>query len=67
MPEAEGYIGIINLLDEALGLMKDGDAKTLVAKARAETARQARQSVTSLEMGIDLGKLLQREEDRPKP
>lgn len=64
MPEAEGYMGIIKLLSDALSLMSDGDAKELVAQARVETIRQARQSVTSLEMGIDLGKLLQQEEGR---
>lgn len=58
MPEAEGYLGIINLLTEALKLMEEGEAKNLVMKARAETARQAKQSVTSLEMGMDLGWLL---------
>jgi hypothetical protein len=63
MSEAEGYIGIINLLTAALDLMNEGDAKTLVMRARAETVRQARQSVTSLEMGMDLGHLLAQEEE----
>lgn len=58
MPEAEGYLGIINLLTEALKLMEDGEARDLVARARAETAKQAKQSVTALEMGMDLGRLL---------
>lgn len=58
MPEAEGYLGIINLLSEALKLMENGEAKDLVAQARAETVKQARQSVTNLEMGMDLGRLL---------
>lgn len=58
MPEAEGYLGIINLLTEALGLMEDGAAKDLVARARAETVKQAKQGVTCLEMGMDLGRLL---------
>lgn len=58
MPEPEGYIGIIDLLTKALGLMEEGPAKEIVTKARAETVRQARQSVTSLEMGLDLGRLL---------
>jgi hypothetical protein len=62
MPEAEGYIGIINLLTRALELMNEGDAKALVTRARAETVRQARQSVNSLEIGIDLGQLLAQEE-----
>lgn len=62
MPEAEGYIGIINLLTEALRLMDEGEAKALVMRAQAETVRQARQSVTSLEMGMDLGRLLAQEE-----
>lgn len=68
MPEAEGYLGIINLLTEALRLMEDGPAKDLVARARAETVHQARQSVTSLEMGMDLGRLLSKDEqtDRTK-
>jgi hypothetical protein len=65
MPEAEGYLGIINLLTEALGLMEGGEAKSLVVQARAETVRQAKQSVTSLEMGMDLGRLLSKEESRP--
>lgn len=65
MPEAEGYLGIINLLTKALELMNEGDAKALVTRARAETVRQARQSVTSLEMGMDLGRLLSEEEGRP--
>lgn len=64
MPEAEGYMGIINLLGAALVLMEEGEAKQLVFQARVETIRQAKQSVTSLEMGIDLGKLLQKEEGR---
>lgn len=63
MPETEGYLGIIKLLTQALELMNEGDAKALVARARAETVRQAKQSVTSLEMGIDLGRLLTQEED----
>jgi hypothetical protein len=58
MPEAEGYLGIINLLTEALKLMDEGEAKELVTRARAETVKQAKQSVTSLEMGMDLGRLL---------
>lgn len=62
MPEAEGYLGIINLLSEALKSMEDGEAKTLVLKARAETVKQARQSVTSLEIGVDLGRLLSEDE-----
>lgn len=68
MPEAEGYLGIINLLTKALDLMNEGDAKALVARARAETVRQARQSVTSLEMGLDLGRILSEDErtDRAK-
>jgi hypothetical protein len=66
MPESEGYLGIINLLTEALRLMEEGEAKNLVAQARTETVRQARQSVTSLEMGMDLGRLLSKEEDRPR-
>jgi hypothetical protein len=66
MPEADGYLGVINLLSEALKLMDEGKAKDLVEQARAETVKQARQSVTSLEMGIDLGRLLREEEDRPR-
>ncbi len=58
MPEAEGYMGIINLLTEALKLMEDGEARDLVAQARAETVKQAKQSVTALEMGMDLGRFL---------
>jgi hypothetical protein len=58
MPEHEGYIGIINLLTEALKLMEDGKAKLLVSKARAETARQMKQSLSSLEIGLELGNLL---------
>lgn len=58
MPEAEGYLGIFNLLTEALRLMEGGAAKDLVARARAETVKQAQQGVTSLEMGMDLGRLL---------
>ena len=58
MPEQEGYLGIINLLTQALVFLEDGPAKDLVGRARAETIRQAKQSVTSLEMGLDLGKLL---------
>lgn len=64
MPEAEGYVGIINLLTDALKLMDDGEAKELITRARAETVRQAKQSVTSLEMGMDLGRLLGQEERR---
>lgn len=66
MPEAEGYLGIINLLTSALELMNDGDAKVLVMRARAETVRQALQSVTNLEMGMDLGRLFKEEEGRPR-
>lgn len=62
MPEAEGYLGIINLLSEALKFMEDGEAKTLVLQARKETIKQARQSVTSFEMGMDLGRLLSEDE-----
>ncbi len=58
VPEQEGYLGIINLLTQALAFLEDGPAKDLVGRARAETIRQAKQSVTSLEMGLDLGKLL---------
>lgn len=64
MPEAEGYMGIISLLTEALKLMEDGKAKELIIQARAETVRQAKDSVTSLEMGMDLGRLLTQEEQR---
>lgn len=63
MPEAEGYLGIINLLKEALPLMDEGQAKLLVAQALKETVKQAKQSVTSLEMGMDLGRLFAKEED----
>lgn len=68
MPESEGYLGIIKLLDEALNLMKDSHAKDLVERARAETVSQARQAVTSLEIGMDLGRLLSKDEqaDRAK-
>lgn len=62
MPEAEGYMGIINLLNSALELMDDGDAKELVTRARNETVKQARQSASSLQMGMDLGKLLAQDE-----
>lgn len=58
MPEQEGYLGIIELLTKALGLMEEGPAKEIVKKAKAETVHQARQSVTSLEMGLELGSLL---------
>lgn len=58
MPEQEGYIGIINLLTKALDLLVEGEGKDLVKQARAETIRQARQSMTSLEIGLDLGRLL---------
>lgn len=63
MPEQEGYIGIINLLTEALKIMEDGEAKELVSRARTETVRQARQSVSSLEIGIDLGTLMSKPDD----
>lgn len=66
MPESEGYLGIINLLTDALRLMEEGEAKNLVAQARAETVKQAKQSVTCLEMGMDLGRLLSEEEGRPR-
>lgn len=66
MPEQEGYIGIINLLGQALKLMDEGEAKELVKQARAETVRQAKQSVTSLEMGMDLGRLLSKEEGKDR-
>lgn len=66
MPETEGYMGIIDLLTEALGLMDDGRARELVHQARAETVKQFKSSVTSLEMGIDLGRLLRDEENRPR-
>lgn len=62
MPEAEGYLGVINLLSKALELMEDGEAKILVFQARTETVKQARQSATSLEMGMDLGRLLSENE-----
>lgn len=62
MPEAEGYLGIINLLKEALPLMDEGQAKLLVAQALKETIKQAKQSVTSLEMGMDLGRFLSQED-----
>lgn len=62
MPEAEGYAGIINLLTEALKLMEEGEAKALVAEARALTVKQTKESLTSLEMGLDLGRLLAEEE-----
>lgn len=58
MPEAEGYLGIIFLLKKALECMPEGDAKVLVTKALCETVRQAQQSVSSLEIGIDLGRLM---------
>jgi len=61
MPEAEGYIGIINLLTDALKLMEDGEAKALITQARALTAKQTRESVSALEMGMDLGRLLTEE------
>jgi hypothetical protein len=68
MPESEGYLGIITLLTEALRTMDDGPAKDLVTRARAETVRQARQAVTSLAMGMELGRLLSKDEqaDRAK-
>lgn len=62
MPELEGYYGIIFLLKKALECMPEGDAKHLVTQALAETVRQAKQSVSSLEIGIDLGRLLADEE-----
>jgi hypothetical protein len=62
MPEAEGYMGILNLLTEALKLMEEGEARDLVARVRAETAKQAKQSVTAMEMGMDLGRLLSENE-----
>lgn len=62
MPEQEGYLGIIKLLAAALDLMPEGTAKVLVTKAKDETVRQANQSVTSLEIGMELGKLLSEEE-----
>lgn len=58
MPEQEGYLGIIDLLTKALDRMEEGPAKEFVEKARTETVRQAKQSVTSLEMGLDLGRVL---------
>lgn len=65
MPEQEGYLGIITLLTEAISQMEEGDAKELVKKARLETVKQAKQSMTSLEMGMDLGRLLAKEEEVP--
>jgi hypothetical protein len=62
MPEMEGYIGIISLLNLALDRMDDGPAKALVIKARDETIRQAQQSVSSLEIGMELGQYLSEEE-----
>lgn len=64
MPEQEGYIGIITLLTEAILLMEEGDAKDLVKKARLATVNAAKQSMTSLEMGIDLGRLLSEQEGK---
>ena len=58
----EGYIGIISLLNLALDRMDDGPAKVLVTKARDETILQAKQSISSLEMGLELGELLSEEE-----
>lgn len=66
MPEQEGYVGIIAMLTSALELMEEGPARELVVKARAETVRQARQSVSSLEMGLDLGKLLSENDQAQK-
>ncbi len=66
MPEHEGYLGIITLLTNALKLMDEGDfegAKEIVKTARTETVRQAKQSVSSLEIGIDLGQLLSKPDD----
>lgn len=62
MPEAEGYIGIINSLKEALDLMEPGEARELVIKAYNATAKLAKQSFSSLEIGMDLGRLLSEEE-----
>jgi hypothetical protein len=62
MPEQEGYLGVIRLLEMALARMPDGEAKLLVTKALLETARQARQGVSSLEIGMDLGRLLSKPE-----
>lgn len=58
MPEAEGYHGILTLLSQALALMEPGPAKDLVTQAFQETKKQALQSLTSLEIGMDLGRLL---------
>lgn len=64
MPEQEGYLGIIGLLTQALEIMEPGEAMDLVRQARAETVRQAKLSVSSLEMGMELGKLFS--EDQPR-
>lgn len=58
MPEAEGYLGILKLLDDAMNHMPEGHARDLVQQAYRVTIDQARQSISSLEMGIDLGRLL---------
>lgn len=62
MPEAEGYLGIINLLKKAAELMEEGEARELVAQALAETVKQFKQSVSSLEIGMDLGRLMSQNE-----
>lgn len=63
MPEEEGYIGVINLLRRAESMMDDGDAKVVVHQALLETLKLARQGVTNLEMGMELGRLLKEVED----
>ena len=66
MPEQEGYFGIINLLGKALeALDSQHYAKTeeLIMQARLETLRQAKSSVNSMEIGMELERLMNDERD----
>jgi hypothetical protein len=70
MTEQEGYLGVINLLKRAGSLLPEGEAKDCVRQALQEVVRIAKQGVTNLEMGIDLGQLLARTEglgEEPPP
>lgn len=73
MPEQEGYLGIINMLTEALRALEDEGklgykrVEDLIVKARAEVIKQMKHGFSSLEIGLELGKLLGGDGDQKKP
>lgn len=65
MPEHEGMMGIIHLLQRARDLMEPGEARTCVEQAIDEAVKVTKLGLSNLDIGMSLGRIFKELEDFP--